>query len=194
MTFDTKLDARNASVASRNARTAIEREVAEAGLASHDWASITRKGNVTCYVSMDNEPPTDALRAELKKIDRVPYLPIMLPARQLAWGQDGNDLAKNNYGVLEPEEDSHFALSSATALIIPALRAGLDGSRLGRGAGYYDRALATIPPHSVGGPLRIVIVFDDEVDDTVPHDELDQYVDVIVTPSRVIRLSENVRA
>lgn len=191
MTFETKLDARNASVETRNSRSAEELASAGAGLASHDWASITRKGNVTCYVSMDNEPPTEALRARLIELDRIPYLPIMRPARQLSWGRDGAELEKNNYGVLEPEEDSSFALGSATAMIIPALRAGMDGSRLGRGAGYYDRALATIPSHSVGGPLRIVIVFDDELDDTVPHDELDQYVDIIVTPSRVIRLSEN---
>ena len=191
MTFDTKLDARAASVASRNARSAADLAVAAAGLAAHDWAAITRKGNITCYVSMDNEPPTDHLRNRLMELERVPYLPIMLPARQLAWGRDGADLTKNNYGVLEPEEDSSFALSGVTALVIPALRAGLDGSRLGRGAGYYDRALATIPAHSVGGPLRIAIVFDDEVDATVPHDELDQYVDIIVTPSRVIQISEN---
>lgn len=190
MTFATKLEAREASLASRAQRTQQDLGQASKGLASHDWESLLRRGNVTCYVSMDTEPPTDELRQHLIAIERTPYLPIMKPARQLAWGRDGDNLERNNYGVLEPAEDSTFALSSTTALLIPALRCGTDGSRLGRGAGYYDRALATLPPHSVGGPLRIVIVFDDEVDDSVPHDELDQRVDIIVTPSRIIRLTE----
>lgn len=190
MTFNTKLDARTASLESRSRRDGEALTHASAGLVGHDWESLVRQGNITCYVSMESEPPTEDLRRHLLSIERVPYLPIMKPARQLAWGRDGAELTRNNYGVLEPEEDSSFALSSTTAMIIPALRCGSDGSRLGRGAGYYDRALATLPPHSVGGPLRIVVVFDDEVDETVPHDELDQLIDVIVTPARIIRLSK----
>ncbi len=190
MVFDTKQMAREASLESRHIRDLDELASAESALAAHDWESIIRRGRITCYVSMDSEPPTQSLRNRLIELERMPYLPIMQPARQLAWGRDGAELLQNNYGVLEPQEDSTFALSSVTAMIIPALRAGLDGSRLGRGAGYYDRALATVPPHSVGGPLRIVVVFDDEVDDTVPHDELDQPMDIIVTPLRVIRLTK----
>ena len=190
MTFPSKLDARTASTRSRAARDSRALAQASADLVNHDWAALTRRGNITCYVSMNSEPPTDELRRHLISLERIPYLPIMKPARQLAWGFDGADLVHNNYGVLEPAEDSTFALSSTTAMIIPALRCGIDGSRLGRGAGYYDRVLATLPPHSVGGPLRIVVVFDDEVDDTVPHDELDQRIDVIVTPARIIRLAE----
>lgn len=190
MTFATKLEAREASLASRVRRSQTDLAQADKDLANHDWESLVRRGNITCYVSMDTEPPTDALRQHLFAIERRPYLPIMKPGRQLAWGSDSSHLEPNNYGVFEPVEDSTFALSSTTALLIPALRCGKDGSRLGRGAGYYDRALATLPPHSVGGPLRIVIVFDDEVDESVPHDTLDQRVDVIVTPSRIIRLTE----
>jgi 5-formyltetrahydrofolate cyclo-ligase len=190
MTFATKLEARSASTTSRNQRDMESLAQASSGLIRHDWESLVRRGNITCYVSMDTEPPTEELRHHLMTLERIPYLPIMKPARQLAWGRDGDALNRNAYGVLEPEEDSTFALSSSTAMIIPALRCGTDGTRLGRGAGYYDRALATLPPHSVGGPLRIVVVFDDEVDETVPHDELDQHIDVIVTPLRIIRLSE----
>ena len=69
-------------------------------------------------------------------------------------------------------------------------RVGLDGTRLGRGAGYYDRALAAVPGAIKGGPLRIAVAFDDEVDDSVPHDAWDQPVDVIVTPTRILRLAQ----
>ena len=68
-------------------------------------------------------------------------------------------------------------------------RVGRDGSRLGRGAGYYDRALANVPAHSTGGPIRICLVFDDEVDESVPSEPHDALIDLIVTPSQVIQIS-----
>ena len=103
----------------------------------------------------------------------------------MAWGFDDDSLTQNSYGISEPAI-SQIDLSTASAIIIPALRAGLDGTRLGRGAGYYDRALANLLPHSQGGPLRICLVFDDEVDETVPSESHDAPIDVIVTPSDAI--------
>ena len=102
----------------------------------------------------------------------------------MAWGYDDDSLTQNSYGILEPNI-SKIDLNSASAIIIPALRVGLDGTRLGRGAGYYDRALAKLSPHSQGGPLRICLVFDDDVDDSVPSESHDAPIDVIVTPTKV---------
>jgi 5-formyltetrahydrofolate cyclo-ligase len=106
----------------------------------------------------------------------------------LAWGFDGLSLEKNSYGIFEPVS-SDIDIDSASAIIIPALRVGLDGSRLGRGAGYYDRALEALVPFKDGGPRRIVLVFDDEVDATVPCEPHDAPIDVIVTPTRVIAVN-----
>jgi 5-formyltetrahydrofolate cyclo-ligase len=108
----------------------------------------------------------------------------MKAGNTLAWGYDDDALTQNSYGILEPTI-SQIDLSSAGAIIIPALRVGLNGTRLGRGAGYYDRALANLLPHRQGGPLRICLVFDDEVDDSVPSESHDASIDVIVTPTAV---------
>jgi 5-formyltetrahydrofolate cyclo-ligase len=112
----------------------------------------------------------------------------MNQGRTLAWGFDGLSLEKNSYGIFEPVS-SDIDIDSASAIIIPALRVGLDGSRLGRGAGYYDRALETLDSYKNGGPRRIVLVFDDEVDETVPCEAHDAPIDVIVTPTRVIAIN-----
>jgi 5-formyltetrahydrofolate cyclo-ligase len=112
----------------------------------------------------------------------------MKPGNSLAWGFDGAELVKNSYGISEPVS-VEIDISRASAILVPALRVGRDGSRLGRGAGYYDRALAAIPLHVDGGPLRICLVFDDEVDDSVPSEPHDALIDVIVTPKEVIQVS-----
>ena len=68
--------------------------------------------------------------------------------------------------------------------MIPALAAGRDGSRLGRGKGYYDRALTSV----LG--LRVVVVHDEEVRDSVPNDPHDEKVSMVVSCSEVIDVIE----
>jgi 5-formyltetrahydrofolate cyclo-ligase len=112
----------------------------------------------------------------------------MKPGNSLAWGFDGTDLVKNSYGIYEPAA-AEIDIAKASAILIPALRVGRDGSRLGRGAGYYDRALAHVPTHATGGPIRICLAFDNEVDESVPSEPHDALIDLIVTPSAVIQVS-----
>jgi 5-formyltetrahydrofolate cyclo-ligase len=97
-------------------------------------------------------------------------------------------LFKNNFGIYEPIPAA-IDIAGASAILIPALRVGRDGSRLGRGAGYYDRALANVPTHATGGPIRICLVFDDEVDESVPSEAHDALIDLIVTPSDVVQVN-----
>lgn len=179
---------REQSIAARSARSSAEISAAGISLASHDWASLCPGNLVTCFVSMATELPTEPIRKKLRELGKVVALPIMKPGRALAWGFDGDDLVKNSYGIFEPAP-AEIDIATASAILIPALRVGRDGSRLGRGAGYYDRALGNVPSHADGGPLRICLVFDDEVDESVPSEPHDAPIDVIVTPSQIIRVN-----
>jgi 5-formyltetrahydrofolate cyclo-ligase len=180
---------RELAIASRDARSSEDIRFAGLALAGQDWAALCPGDLVTAFMSMNNEPPTEGVREALAKLGKKVALPIMRPKRLLEWGYDGTTLIRNSYGILEPEP-AEIDISQASAIIIPALRVGLDGSRLGRGAGYYDRALERVPAHSIGGPLRICLVFDEDVDDTVPHESHDAPIDVIVTPNQVIRITK----
>ena len=182
--MESKEQVRAKSLTSRGNRAADQIMQAQWGILSHDWAQLCPGQYVTCYVSMPGEPPTDELRKHLKSLGKTVLLPIMQPKRMLAWGIDEGDLVKNNYGVLEPKP-TDLTPADASLMIIPALRAGRDGTRLGRGAGYYDRALDATPPASNGGPMRLVLVFDDELDSSVPHETHDELMDGVVTPSEL---------
>lgn len=186
--IEMKNSVRAHNLENRRARSQEEREAAGLALAAHAWDLLAPGTLVTCYASMPIEPSTKQLRHKLLAQDKQVALPIMQKGRALAWGFDSDELEVNGFGIGEPEEAT-IDISTAGALIIPALGAGLDGSRIGRGAGYYDRALENIPLQSDGGPIRIVVVFDDEVVESVPHEEHDQPVDIIVTPTRVIKIN-----
>lgn len=188
MARQSKDSVRAQSISSREAR--VESAIALAGeaIATQDWNQLCSGELVTCFVSMATEPPTAQLRKQLGALGKSVALPIMKPGRTLAWGFDGLSLEINSYGILEPVS-SDIDINSASAIIIPALRVGLDGSRLGRGAGYYDRALEMLVSYKNGGPRRICLVFDDEVDESVPCEPHDEPIDVIVTPTQVIEIN-----
>lgn len=179
---------REQSISLRSARSSMEISAAGLAIGNHDWAALCRGQLVTCFVSMATEPPTSQVRTKLIELGKTVVLPIMKPGNSLAWGFDGTSLVKNSYGIFEPTP-AKIDITTASAILIPALRVGRDGSRLGRGAGYYDRALSTVPAHISGGPLRICLVFDDEVDDSVPSEAHDAPIDVIVTPNQIIQIS-----
>ena len=54
-----------------------------------------------------------------------------------------------------------------------------DGTRLGRGGGYYDRALV----HAREDAVLVAVVFDEELLDALPAGEHDVRVHAVVTPS-----------
>lgn len=75
-------------------------------------------------------------------------------------------------------------------IIIPALAASVDGTRLGQGGGWYDRALV----HRRPGTPVVATIFDDEVLEAgvIPAEPHDVPVDAIITPTRTI--ATNVRS
>ena len=73
-------------------------------------------------------------------------------------------------------------MDSCDVVIVPALAVDHAGYRLGRGAGYYDRALA-----GVRAPL-CALVFSHELLPEVPHEPHDVPVQLAVTPGGVFRV------
>jgi 5-formyltetrahydrofolate cyclo-ligase len=71
-------------------------------------------------------------------------------------------------------------LSSADAAFIPAMAVDFAGNRLGKGKGYYDRALA-------GTKVKtIAVVFDEEILMQIPAEPHDQKVNAAISASKLI--------
>jgi 5-formyltetrahydrofolate cyclo-ligase len=66
---------------------------------------------------------------------------------------------------------------------VPGVAFDASGRRLGRGGGSYDRALAA----RGAATLAVGLAYDEQVVDEVPTDAHDVPVDVVVTPTRVLR-------
>ena len=66
-------------------------------------------------------------------------------------------------------------------MLVPAVACGVDGTRLGMGAGYYDRYLERVSLEK-----RVSVLWDFQVMDSVPNGIYDKYISKIVTEKRII--------
>jgi len=89
---------------------------------------------------------------------------------------------KGPFGVMEPSEDSQkLHLGELTGVLVPGLGFNKKGRRLGKGRGFYDKALATYSGPKVGVCFGCQVV-----DDELPTEEHDISVDALVTENEVI--------
>ncbi len=150
-----------------------------------DWKSILSGTTIGCYASLPTEPPTALLRKKLLRLGYSVYLPIITESDGLLWGKDCEPLITNRFGISEPK-NGELNTGDLSCLIMPAIAVDGFGNRLGKGAGYFDKGLTNVASFADGGPLRIALVFDEEVLSELPHESHDQKIDLIVTPQRVI--------
>ncbi|SDH73418.1 5-formyltetrahydrofolate cyclo-ligase [Roseospirillum parvum] len=91
-------------------------------------------------------------------------------------------LIEGPYGTRHPEPDAPTL--TPDWLLVPLLAFDRDGWRLGYGGGYYDRSLAGLRAKS---PVRTIgIAYAGQEISRVPHDHLDQPLDLIATERHVI--------
>ncbi|UGY91896.1 5-formyltetrahydrofolate cyclo-ligase [Streptomyces gobiensis] len=151
---------------------------------------LAEAGTVAAYVSIGSEPGTrvllDALRARGVRV----LLPVLLPDNDLDWGtyEGPERLVAARRGLLEPSGPrlGPDAVTSADAVLLPGLAVDARGVRLGRGGGSYDRVLARLEAAGAA-PVRVVLLYENELLAEVPGEAHDQPVHVAVTPAGVTR-------
>ncbi|GLZ76638.1 hypothetical protein Afil01_14450 [Actinorhabdospora filicis] len=134
--------------------------------------------DVAAYVPMADEPGGGDLPERLRDLGYGVLLPVLLPDDDLAWGRyDGTLVPGRLKGLLEPPGEA--VEFTAALVIVPALAVAADGTRLGRGGGSYDRALARVP---AGVPL-LALLDEEEFVDALPAEPHDRRVTAVVTPA-----------
>lgn len=165
-----------------------ERAEAAEAIALHLLATpvIARASRVACYLSMPSEPGTGPALTALADHGVEVIVPISHDDHTLGWVvfDPAAPLVTTGLGIPEPDS-THLgpgALTRCDVVIVPALAVDHAGHRLGRGAGYYDRAL-----NDVTAPV-CAIVFTHELLPEVPHEPHDVPVQMAVTPAGLFRI------
>lgn len=137
---------------------------------------------IAAFASFGFEPPTDLLISTLSEFGYQVILPNSHEDKTLSWYRYDGEWGVDELGIAAPLNKEIGNIENCSLIFIPAIAASNDGRRLGRGAGYYDRALTNIPKHSAGGPLRVAVIDMAGLlpDGEIPMAEYDQYVDAVL--------------
>jgi 5-formyltetrahydrofolate cyclo-ligase len=185
-----KASLRAAALTGRAAMSAEDRSAAGRQLRDIllQMPEMQMSGTIAAYVSVGTEPDTRALLFALWKRGSYVVLPVLQPDGDLDWAsyEGPESLKAGPRGLLEPAEPRRgvTAITSADLVLVPALAADRSGTRLGRGGGSYDRALAR-----VGAAIpTIALLYDGELlpAGQVPAGPLDQPVRAVALPGQGI--------
>ncbi len=160
---------------------AIQRKVAEA-------AFFKKAAGVALYFAYRNEVPTRLLFERGRDSGKRMAFPRICSAKgplEFYWVNGLEDLTPSPWGPLEPNLSRCFDKAEASSIdlaVIPGLAFDLEGWRLGRGHGFYDRTLKGF------AGLRLGIAYAFQMVEKLPHYSGDERVGWIATENRLIEI------
>jgi 5-formyltetrahydrofolate cyclo-ligase len=141
---------------------------------------------VILYAAKDNEVDTDLLLADAFGSRRHVLLPRVIPeARELVIVRvrSSAELVPGSFGLLEPMGADIVPIGNLGPALfcVPGVGFSRTGQRLGRGGGYFDRALAAAGPQTVTAGLA----YSFQLLDRLPESPNDRRLNLIFTESAV---------
>jgi 5-formyltetrahydrofolate cyclo-ligase len=137
---------------------------------------VFKKANVVMfYVSLKDEVNTfDMIDEAIRAGKRVCVPVIILDEKRLIAGgikDRKEDLEKQHFGIYQPKSGrvEEVPLEDIDLVVVPGIAFDNKNVRLGRGHGYYDRFLSSLPRRA----KAIGLAFDFQVVDHLPQDSHD---------------------
>ena len=183
---DRKQALRSSVLAQRAAMSDTDRETAAMMLAAHCRVRWTTARTVATYLSMTTEPPTGPLVDHFVQHDIQVLVPIV-HGETLDWANydENRQVRAGPAGFREPigSRLGAGAVTTADLVLVPALAVDSMGNRLGRGRGYYDRALTGVTA------AVVAVIYDHEFVAEVPSEAHDRPVDGVLRPAGFVSLA-----
>jgi 5-formyltetrahydrofolate cyclo-ligase len=146
-------------------------------------------GSILLFAPMLSEPDVWPLLEEALAAGKTVALPRFSAETKTylaARIQDlERDLRRGQLGIREPTKAcAEFPLSRLELVLVPGVAFDLQGRRLGRGKGYYDRLLTNVRGVKCG------VGFNEQIVDLIPVGPLDIQLDCILTPTRWVETAK----
>jgi 5-formyltetrahydrofolate cyclo-ligase len=146
---------------------------------------FSRARTVALYAPMGSELDPLALVHGVVAVGRRFAFPrIVQDERVLAFAEcTADELVAGALGTREPPALAPAVpLEELDLVIVPGVAFDLEGGRLGRGRGYYDATLRSLP----SGTPRLGLAFEVQIVPRVPVEPHDEQVDGLVTEGRTV--------
>lgn len=129
------------------------------------------------YYSLPDEVDTHSVIDQLAAEGKTVVLPIVVGEglMQLRRYEGHASMKAGAYGIMEPTGELFTTVGKIDLIVVPGMAFDPQGHRLGRGKGYYDRFLTTVP-HA----YKLGLCFDFQKKPYVPTDINDMQVDEVL--------------
>lgn len=137
------------------------------------------------YYSLPSEVSTEPIIKRAKENSK----PVALPRCAKSGNemcfyllQNENELEAVRFkGIFEPKTSLQKAVcDEESLLLVPAVAYGKNGSRLGKGMGFYDRFIASFKGKTVG------LCFESCLDNALPETAFDKRVQIVITENETL--------
>ncbi|MEI0798952.1 5-formyltetrahydrofolate cyclo-ligase [Brachyspira intermedia] len=148
--------------------------------------NINKFNSISVYIDFNNEVPTKELIEYAIKNNIKVSVPFLIDNHnmKLKYINDyDKDINRNTkFGCGEPfEHCKDCNINEISMFIIPALAFDEKCNRLGFGRGYYDNILKRNK-----NALRVGLAYDYQILPSIPKDNNDEILDIIISESKVI--------
>ncbi len=140
--------------------------------------------HIALYQAIDKEIDTHQILLNALRQQKQIYLPVIQPGETLNFVEfEKHDrLALNRFKIPEPTRQEPFPIESLDILFMPLVAFDIRGARLGRGKGYYDKALMHQKPKKIIGVAYAFQYHPEQI----PCDTWDIPLDGVITEQSVI--------
>ncbi|MDB6054060.1 MAG: 5-formyltetrahydrofolate cyclo-ligase [Verrucomicrobiales bacterium] len=148
------------------------------------WQEWRYAKNILLFMPLPSEPDIRQLMGYLADNQKSISLPRFDPNTQQYCAAKishiTSDLRYGQFKILEPSpECACVPINQLDMILVPGLGFDLQGRRLGRGKGFYDRLL------SAATGLRCGVGFDEQILPNIPVEAHDVKLDWVLTPARL---------
>ncbi len=147
--------------------------------------AFDRARTIALYAPMGAEVDTGPIaRAAVDRGQRTAYPRLVAGSRVLEFAASTpSNLVAGALGTREPPRTApSLDPASLDLVLVPGVAFDDRCHRVGRGGGYYDATLATLPART----LRIGLAFEAQLVGEVPDEPHDAALDAVVTEARVV--------
>lgn len=146
--------------------------------------TFEQAATVFVYMSYNNEVDTKLIIEYLLATDRRVCIPFIcgqgiMEAIEI---KSLNDTKPNRYGIPEPIDCSNIVQpEQINVALVPACVYDVNCNRIGYGKGFYDNYLTSKNIYTIG------LAYDFQIVDTIPAQQHDVKLNMVVTPTKIIK-------
>ena len=181
---DLKSTVRDRLIAAREGLHEHRRRQADRSICAHLLRFLDDRDclHLAAYHAFRGEPNLFPALEALHHAGRRVYLPVVRD-REMEFRRwsPGLDMPRNRFGIPEPLQGRLIEAAHLELVLMPLVAYSASGTRLGMGAGFYDRRFAFCLDQPDSGPLLVGAAYSLQQVDSLPAQSWDVPLDAVIT-------------